>query len=374
MKKTAVFMAVILFLLSILTGTVVAQFTSAYTPVKPENTQFDHTLTLTDEPYVLDYTFVYSFTVSENPTVVVPVGLPTTVVTGSPKISDVTYGPADTFDPTTGELTKTVTVDWSGVTFSEPGTYYWKVTKAIKDKGGAPQELSNNSEETFLYAYVTDEGVQGLKVITGLSKNVTLKDKTGLDDHYPATTVDLSAGKKVTGTQGSKDQYFKFEISVKPSGSSNRSYNISGFDPADTVNASPYNDSVTQPKSPITLPGGQSTLITVWLKHDQTFKIKNLPYGSSYTVTETAAGYSSTYEVSGDATDDASSKDISRGDGISVSDSSITKSTTVEFTNNKDGEVPTGIALESGAPVMGMILTAGLLALVFAPKRRKENN
>ena len=368
MKKALIFMALILTVLSVMTG-----FVSAYDAVTPANGQISHTMTLTGEPYYLDYTIKYSFAASD-PAVLSPDGLtPADVITGTPTIADVSYGPADDFASATDhKITKTAAVDWSGVTFKEPGIYYWKVTKTA-DKGGAPQVLSNISPETYLFAFITDVNGTLTAAATGLSTTAELTAKVDLQDQYPATTADLSVGKTVTGNQGSKDQYFKFVISVTPAGSAARTYTISGFDPAATVNASPYNDGAVQPTSPVSMTGGTATEITVWLKHGQTVKIEDLPYGSSYTVTETAEGYTATYAVTGDNTK-TEQGDNASGSGTSVTDPSVTADTTVQFTNDKTVTPPTGIDLATGAPVMGLILAAVLLMLVFAPKRREENN
>ncbi len=368
MRKAAVFMTVILMVLAVMTGFVSAD----YTAVTPANGTISHTMELTESPYFLDYTITYSFSVS-GPTA--PEGglSPTGVVSGSPAISSVSYGPSDDFASATGhKITKTPAVDWSGVTFSEPGIWYWTVTKTANNDE-VPEELSNNSVETYLFAYVTDTNGALSVAVTGLSTTTELTAKADLQDQYPATAVDLSVGKTVTGNQGSKDQYFKFEIEVTPAGNATRSYELSGFDAAADVNASPYNDGAVQPTSPVSMTGGQATTITVWLKHGQTFKIVDLPYGSSYTVTETATGYTATYTVSGDNTNSADN-DIATGSGTSVSDSSVTADTTVEFTNDKTTTPPTGIDTRSAASVMGLILAAALLVLVFIPKRREENN
>ena len=361
-----IIMAVILLALSFITGFVWAD----YTPVTPSAGAISHTMELTKAPYHLDYTITYSFTLSDLETT--PGGL-SAAVSGTPSIASVSYSPADNFETAVGhKITKTAAVNWTGVTFSEPGIYYWKVTKSA-DQGGAPGVLSNNSEETWLFAFITDVNGILTPASTGLSTTSELKAKADLQDQYPAITVALSVGKTVDGNQGSKNQYFQFDISVTPAGSASRSYVISGYDPAETVNASLYNDSAVQPVSPVLMTGGQATEITVWLKHGQTFKIADLPYGSSYTVTETASGYTAEYTVSGDVKNLADN-DIASGSGTSVSDSSQTADTTVQFTNTKNVTPPTGIDTRSAASVMGLILASALLVLVFVPKRREENH
>ena len=342
-----------------------------YTAVTPDNSSINHTMTLTESPYNLDYTITYSFAAG-TPTVKSPDGLAAAdVITGTPAIASVSYGPDDNFAAAAGhKITKTAAVDWSDVSFQEPGVYYWEITKTA-DNGGAPLELSNNSEKTYLYALVTDVNGVLTAAATGLSTTNALSEKADLQDQYPATAVDLSVGKTVTGTQGSKEQYFKYDIQIKPAGSATRTYQISGYDDASVVNASPYNTGATQPTNPVSLTGNSQTTITVWLRHGQTFKIEDLPYGSSYTVTESANdGYDTpTTVVTGDNTNSAAN-DIAKGTGVTVTDASLTADTTVQYTNNKDAVVPTGISLSAGAALMGILMAIGLLALTSVFKRK----
>lgn len=368
MKKLVILSLAVVLALSI---TVLPALAAVYTAVTPSNGSINHTMELTASPYNLDYTITYSFAAG-SPTVKSPDGLSAAdVITGTPTIASVSYGPSDDFTGAPHKITKTAAVDWSGVSFKEPGVYYWEITKTA-DKGGAPLTLSNNSEKTYLFALVTDVGGVLTAAATGLSTTTELNAKADLQDQYPATSVDLSVGKTVTGTQGSKEQYFRYDIQIKPSGSATRNYQISGYDDAATVNASPYNSGATQPTNPVSLTGNSTSTITVWLRHGQTFKIEALPYGTSYTVTESAnEGYTVTTAVSGDNTN-AAANDIATGTGATVTDSSLTANATVQYTNNKDADVPTGINLPNGAAIMGILIAMSLLTLAFVSKRKGE--
>ena len=101
-----------------------------YTAVTPDNSSINHTMTLTESPYNLDYTITYSFAAG-TPTVKSPDGLAAAdVITGTPAIASVSYGPDDNFAAAAGhKITKTAAVDWSDVSFQEPGVYYWEITK-----------------------------------------------------------------------------------------------------------------------------------------------------------------------------------------------------------------------------------------------------
>ncbi len=370
MKKLALLSLALMLTLSITVSPALADVVN-YTAVTPENSSINHTMELTESPFNLDYTITYSFAAG-TPTVKSPDGLNASdVISGTPSIASVSYGPDDNFATAAGhKITKTAAVDWSGVSFKEPGVYYWEITKTADD-GGAPLTLSNNNEKTYLFALVTDVNGVLTAAATGLSTTNELTAKVDMQDQYPATAVDLSVGKTVTGTQGSKEQYFKYDIQITPAGSATRNYQISGFDPATTVNASPYNTGAMQPTNPVSLTGNSQSKITVWLRHGQTFKIEDLPYGTSYTITESANdGYDTpTTVVTGDNTNSAAN-DIAKGTGVTVTDASLTADTTVQYTNNKDAVVPTGISLSAGAALMGILMAIGLLALTSVFKRK----
>ena len=371
MKRLAILCLALVLMLSTFVLPALADVVN-YVPVTPSNSSINHTMELTDSPYNLDYTITYSFAAG-TPTVKLPTGLAAAdVITGTPAIASVSYGPADDFaNAPEHKITKSANVDWSGVSFKEPGIYYWEITKTADD-GGAPLTLSNNNDKTYLFAFVTDVDGVLTAAATGLSTTAELNAKVNFQDQYPATGVDLSVGKTVTGNQGSKEQYFKYDIQITPAGHATRTYQISGYDPATTVNKSPYNSGATQPTSPVSLTGNTQSTITVWLRHGQTFKIEDLPYGTSYTVTESANdGYTVTTVVTGDNTNSAAN-DIASGSGSTVTDASLTADTTVQYTNNKEADVPTGISLSNGTAIMGILVAMALLALAFVSKRKGE--
>ena len=58
--------------------------------------------------------------------------------------------------------------------------------------------------------------------------------------------------------------------------------------------------------------------------------------------------------------------------GATASDTALTASTTVAFTNDKQAVVPTGVVLNTSAPLMGLLLAAALLLMINAGKRKFE--
>lgn len=158
------------------------------------------------------------------------------------------------------------------------------------------------------------------------------------ENTYSAGTLNVS--KTVTGNLGDKDKYFEFK--VKLTGEADKTYGAS----YEVTGGS--NDS-----NPSSIKIGEET--TFLLKDSDTISIANLPYGVEYTVTETAAeGYTITEKTGDSGTIDKASQ-------------------TAAFTNNKNGEIDTGVTTESLPYVvlMGFVVLAGAALLL---KRKAHNN
>ncbi len=365
MKKTFALLAALMLVVMMLPTSAMA-----YTAVTPTTT-LQHTLALTNPSETsLDGTITYSFAVGDMSTE--PANAFANIsqaVSGSPTIGDLVYNSSDTF--TERQCTKDLPISWSGVSFMEPGVYKWPVTKTYTATGTNKQP-SNNAENFYLYVYVTDtNGTLTTAVIMTTAASgdqIDEENKGNLNDSYPARTVDLVITKNVTGNQGSKDQYFKFEIQLQtPSGVTTQHCAITGLDP--TLPESAYTPANT---TPITNPEGfdlvpgQLNKVTLWMKHNQTATISGLYYGTAYTITETAEGYT----ISTSRKEGAAAPEIQNNKN-SVSDTRIQANTTVTYTNDKNAEVPTGITLHTAAPVMGLMLAMSLLAILYLGKRKE---
>ena len=153
---------------------------------------------------------------------------------------------------------------------------------------------------------------------------------------YSAGTLNVT--KTVTGNLGDKSQYFEFKVTL--TGEEGKTYANSY-----TVSGGSYES------NPSSIEIGKEA--TFYLKHGETLSIANLPYGVSYTVTETEAeGYSTTKE----------------GDS-----GSITAATqTAAFTNDRTTTVDTGITTDSLPYVLllGIVVLAGAVLFI---KRRANN-
>ena len=149
------------------------------------------------------------------------------------------------------------------------------------------------------------------------------------------------------------------------------------------MQGSPYStnkaatDGNTFTDNKVTLAAGPNT-VKVWLKDGDSFKINDLPYGSSYKITDTiVTDYVPSYTASGK---DKNTSDTPSTDGDPIEDShdGIVQDTflkddaKVDYTNTKEAITPTGIVTEAGAPIMGILLAAGLFMIMVITKRKKE--
>ena len=376
MKRTRKIITVLLATVLAILPVLPAWAATPYTPVTPTagTPSVTHTLELEGREDLL-YTFTYQFAVGD-PVIAAPEGVvnPAEAVTGKPAITNITFGPSDTPDAE-HKITKTLSIDWSGVSIKTPGTYRWAVTKTKSGDDVAPGTLTNNDGTTYLYAYVTDNNGVLTVSATGFTKDDALTDKGNLADKYTETSVDLAVGKTVTGSKGSKDQYFKFTVSLTApaaaSGAGAKAYTITGAET--NVPATAYNAAATNPTS-VTLTGGTQASVDIWLRHGQTFTIGDLPYGTSYTVTEgNNDGYTVSTVVTGD-TKNEQDDDIASGTGNTVTDASLTADTTIAYTNDRVGTLPTGILLQYGAPIAGILFAILLFVWLFASRRRREQS
>ena len=291
---------------------------------------------------------------------------------------------------------KSFGVDFSDVTFSEPGVYRWIITedvgKAELTKGIKADTIgtrtidvyvSDNAGALGISACVLHEGIlapaagtnKGSADVTG--NGVALSDKsTGFTNKYG--TQNLSFAKTVDGNQGSKDKFFQFKVTVtgvhdadsfqvimthattQPEKTAATVYSASDMASANTL-AAVSDAPAGEVYGKITgeqLKAGKY----FYLSNDEYITILGLPEGAVYTVEEEAEDYLSTdgagtyggHEYTMDKTGEIALVDVYTG-----------------FTNTRDGVIPTGVIL-SVAPwvIAGIVIIGGIV--FFAIRSRKK--
>lgn len=391
------------------TGTAGVLAENAYTPVAGGTVQFMDYIVYPGDANAPKATFGFTLTASGNAIAPGTDTLPVysgdnAAVTGTPTVGSASftntsqkYTEVQTLSETTvgQKATQTndpvdltggkaysrtpVTIDFTNVTFSEPGVYRWKVTQDA-NAAAAAMGITVDSADHFIDVYVDhssfSSGTGTLAVIgyvfhtDGAYSPTTLAQATeptngkakGFTDTYE--TFDLLISNAVAGNQGSADKYFKFEVAISNAGDSTKIAATGSFDSTVGENASTDDDyeGATQPASITT--GSDGTITQVYyLQHNQNVRLTGIPTNAAITVTETPEDYTATVtaKLNGASESSAASNPVSIA--------ALTGDSEIAFTNTKAGTIPTGI-ITNVLPGM-MIVLVGAAGIIVAMNRRK---
>ncbi|MBQ9872301.1 MAG: QVPTGV class sortase B protein-sorting domain-containing protein [Eubacterium sp.] len=353
---------------------------------------------------------------------------------GSPTIADVTFAPddvtataagdnidvarkadkrADGLTATTGvELeagekyaTKTATVDFSGVSFPEPGIYRYIITETASEANAAMGIMNDNDTDRVLDVYVIDEEnatthVHELtvaayvmhtdddKVVANANRGsadvaaaaAALRDKTdGFTNEYHVK--DLAFKKAVAGNQASRDKYFKFTVKVDGL-IDGKSYTVSlGSDGDDATldgnaDATSGTNSATitanqEQTNPASVLGSDlKTGVNFYLQHGQSIVIRGLSENATYEITEDAEDYKSTAAGVTGYTDQVKTDSTKATIGAVAGTNKTVKTS---FLNERSGIIPTGVLLSVGPWVLlGAVLLGGVIFFAVRSKKKYD--
>lgn len=271
---------------------------------------------------------------------------------------------------------KDIVVNFGGVTFKEPGVYRYIITETASDTTLGITDDSDNTR--VMDVYVVDNAgslqVQGYVLHNNANDAVVPTDGTiptgkaaGFQNEY--TTHDLVISKTVTGNQGSRDEYFKFTVTI--SGAIEGTvYNVDLSNADATTKINGINTETHS--NPTTLTANASGTVTqdFWLQNGQSIMIKGLANNTAYSIAEDDTvldneGYTTTCAQTGDT--DGTFTAGSR----SLVNAAITADTTDAFTNDKTGTIPTGVFVSVAGP-MAVVGIAGAGAYLFARKKKED--
>ena len=313
---------------------------------------------------------------------------------------------------------KTLTLDFSGVAFTEPGVYRYLITESGTNQGITNGYVDASTAEVVrtLDVYVEDAGavaaegadagkpqlrITGYVMYNGTQNGAPKAagnasaaapnngaEVAGASKNDTITNVyssqNLTFGKAVTGNQGSKDKYFKYTVEISNLSAENvkLSVDLSGADstvpaspnaatkteyagkanPAEliadlskTVDANGYKaEAVTAGETPDTVTSYKITA-EYYLQHGQYITIQGIPEGAAYSVTETEEDYTKTAGIT-------QSLSMLNWDGASGNDA-LTDAVSgsigdadihTGYTNDRSGTIPTGI-LSTVAGSLGIV-------------------
>lgn len=298
-----------------------------------------------------------------------------------------------------------LTIDFSGVKFTEPGVYRY----IVKEVDPNQQALTADKNARTLDVYVTDQNeklvVSSYVLHTGTDAPLVNADKGTNDATKPAPdrkldtdVADKSSGftnqyltwdstfrKEVTGNQGSKDKFFKIHVIIgKDTGATVRPNDRFQVDMSNAetapraTSASVYQGAVMKTANSAHAADSKTTgeyltgqdLLNgydFYLKDGESIIIRGIPDNALYTYTETKEDYKET--------DMISANDASDGKAYADSHSANQKKDTlVGFTNTRNGIIPTGILMKITLPVMLTLAGFAGIVSVLLKKRKKEEN
>lgn len=290
-----------------------------------------------------------------------------------------------------GYVKKPVTIDMSKIMY-RPGVYRYVLTEEkVSGRNDIAYDVQNDGGTEcvrYLDIYVgnsetkNSQGRYDLKILSSVlhttpsadvpistnsstsSSAAAVSDKSDGFVNEVIADKTLTIKKKVSGSQASRDKYFKFHLDLSNVGGSVKI----DYTNADTVtgsNAATLDayEGITQPTTVSITDGKGST--DFYLRNDQSVVI-TLPAGSAYTVTETEEDY--TPEVERET--EGSTTTMTRS-GDTYSATGITSNTTLTFTNTKDAAVPTGIAMNVMPYIIAAVIAAAAIGFAAAKKRKQ---
>lgn len=399
---------------------------AAYTPVSGTSCSFNKYLIMDAGDTVPNVTFSYTIAAgtarsadtSDNTVMQVLAGV------GSPTIGDVTFSDEDTTAVLTTDLidvkrtqkdrtgtegtdtvqldegekfaTRQATVNFSGVSFDEPGIYRYVITETANAAHESAGIIHDTDPDRILDVYVTDDGSGALvvsvyvlhmtdgDVVINATKGsadvakaaAALGDKTdGFTSEY--TSKDLVFAKAVTGNQASRDKWFEFtakmtnvnddDVFVVSLSDDGDEKTTDGNASAITGTTSATRASNREKSNPTSVTGAQLKAengVKFYLQHGQSIAIRGLALNAGYTVTEDAEDYKSTASVV------TGYKDATTG--VMGTVAGTKKAVLTSFQNQRNGIIPTGIASKSMMLAGEVVaICAVSIAMIFYLKRRR---
>ena len=295
--------------------------------------------------------------------------------------------------------------------FDAPCIFYFPLTKEMvlgDDTTEWADDFTNNHADdlALLVRIDVDEDGNLVKTVALAQLSFTLTDpedpdsveaqvtnnKPALEDEYTGTQS-LTLEKHVSGNQAPRDMYFRFTVeltwkdnldvrgtNLTPTGDNsvhelsdykyvneyfkgNSGYSVVGHDNYEEQTIGSYGAES----------GDSSVTFTFWLKDGENVEIPGIPIGATYTVTEydmVRQGWDVEATVDGEPCNDALGNYVDFG----ITKDSISDETdAVAFTNTSNTEVPTGLSLQSAAPVALAVLALGLGAVLLLGKKRRND-
>jgi hypothetical protein len=294
---------------------------------------------------------------------------PTTGVT----VGTAAFTSADTASATAGTpsasdtehkyASKNVTVTFPANIFTKPGVYRYKITQNEPGTSGVTYDAN---EERYPDVFVVDNAgtlsVNTCKLTTAATTidpqtgatNTTYNNAKSSGYTNEITQYDLIFNKVITGNQGDKNKVFDVTLSVSNA--------VPGTYVVQTTDDVRTTDDATEKPTTITITAGGSQTVTYKLTNGSQVKIIGLNSGAKYTISEDNDDYTATYKINSGTAQN----------GNTTSEQTLSANTTVEFTNTRNGIIPTGIIIAIAPYVIGLCLFGAVVIFMLGRKKRQS--
>ena len=259
-----------------------------------------------------------------------------------------------------------VTIDFSEVSFSEPGVYRWKITALPYT--GSINIISDTNPIRYIDVYVnsaisqTNTGYLEIKgyvlhSVENFQPSATASASEPMANNknvkaigyinYYRNPVDLAITAKASGNQASHTKQFKYEIEFQ-SLAPNTKYDVilSEKNPLAVTGAAFVTKSLQETNGSFTSSANGTASYTFYLKDGSLITFKNLPHDAYYSITHFYQDYTPSLTIEGDRNDLENPIPLIIDDTASTAtwtDGNLTKPTTLYFTTYRQGVIPTGI-------------------------------
>ena len=269
-----------------------------------------------------------------------------------------------------------VSVDFTHVTFKEPGIYRYEITEKTDTTG----TVTNDADTTrIMDVYVIDTdgtlSVQGYVLHNNegvVKQNGT--SATGKAVGYVNTmeAKDVKVEKKVTGNQASHDEYFEITLKIdKALPNTTYTVDLTNADATTTTNGA--NTTAYTNAATITTDNDGKATVKYWLQHGQSIIVRSMNIGATYEMNEDKTamnneGYVATIK-STDTSDTIANENYKVSGKIETTD---TDQINISFSNGRSGVIPTGVIM-TVAPFAAVTLL-GAVGMVTIKMRKKEDD
>ena len=287
---------------------------------------------------------------------------------------------------------QTATIDFTGITFPEPGIYRYVITETAATSAQTGLGLVNDTDtDRILDVYVTDNN--GALAISGCvlhsdagtiptgtgngSAGTEPSDKSDGFTNEASGFKDLIVKNEVSGNQASKDKYFKYTVTLEnlPTGATyvvsladdNNAATSDGNAEANPVKTPATTYTTMSNPTSITVSSGTSVATDFYLQHGQSIAIRGLPQNATYSVVEAEEDYSKEAAAVTGYTDKTATDSTTASIGAVAGSNKAVKTS---YKNTRAGAIPTGLI----ATVWGgvLILAVGVIGFLFAMKARRK--